>query len=163
VRVVFDTNIYVSAFAFPGGRAEEAFFRVLEGRFTLCASTAILAELARILQEKFSWQPEPIADLLTFLGQVARVERIPHRLSVLAAEPDNRILECAEEAEASFIVTGDRHLLDLKEFRTCPRFQRNGAGLHFPRGNLGRPSNSPELVRVPNFGLRIVTLAEFLQ
>ncbi len=116
MRVVFDTNIYVSAFALPGGRAEEAFFRALEGAFTLCASTAILAELARILKEKFRWDPEPITELLAFLGQVARVERIPHRVSVLADAPDNRILECAEEAEAAHIVTGDRHLLELKKF-----------------------------------------------
>jgi putative PIN family toxin of toxin-antitoxin system len=143
VRIVFDTNIYVSAFAFPGGRAEEAFFRALKGQITLCASTAILAELARILQEKFSWEPEPIAEILKYIGLVARVEKIPHRLSLLADAPDNRILECAEEAEAAFIVTGDRHLLEFKKYGTC--------------------SNSPELVRVPNFGTRIVTLAEFLR
>ena len=116
MRVVFDTNIYISAFAFPGGRAEEAFLRVLEGRVTLCASTAILAETAEILRKKFGWEPDPISDLLKFIGQVARVEKIPRRLSVLAEAPDNRILECAEEAEAACIVTGDRHLLDLRKF-----------------------------------------------
>ena len=116
MRVVFDTNIFVSAFAFPGGRAEEAFFLVLEGRITLCSSTAILAETAEILRTKFGWEPDPVSDLLKYIGLVARVERIPHRLSVLADAPDNRILECAEEAEAVYIVTGDRHLLELKKF-----------------------------------------------
>lgn len=114
--VVFDTNIYVSAFAFPGGRAEEAFFLVLAGRITLCSSTAILAETAEILRKKFDWEPDPISDLLKFISLVARVEKIPHRLSVVADAPDNRILECAEEAEAAYIVTGDRHLLELKEY-----------------------------------------------
>ncbi len=116
MRVVFDTNTYVSAFAFPGGKAEEAFFLALEGRFTLCASSAILAELAETLRAKFGWELEPIAGLLAFLGLVARVEKVPHRLSVLADSPNNRILECAEEADAAYIVTGDRHLLELKEF-----------------------------------------------
>ena len=116
MRVVFDTNIFVSAFAFPGGRAEEAFFLVLEGRITLCSSSAILAETAEILRTKFEWEPDPVSDLLKYIGLVARVERIPHRLSVLADAPDNRILECAEEAEAVYIVAGDRHLLELKKF-----------------------------------------------
>jgi predicted nucleic acid-binding protein len=36
---------------------------------------------------------------------------------VVFDEPDNRILECAAEAKADFIVTGDKHLLSLKHFQ----------------------------------------------
>jgi uncharacterized protein len=118
MRVVFDTNIYISAFAFPGGRAEEAFLLALDGYFTLCASTAILTETAEILMKKFAWERELVSDLIGFLGQIARVAAVPHGLKILADDPDNRILECAEEAEAQYIVTGDRHLLDLKKFET---------------------------------------------
>jgi predicted nucleic acid-binding protein len=39
---------------------------------------------------------------------------------VLEDEPDNRILECAVIAEADLIVTGDHHLLDLREFEGIP-------------------------------------------
>ena len=35
---------------------------------------------------------------------------------MLADEPDNRILECAQGAGAEVIVTGDKHLLDLVAF-----------------------------------------------
>jgi len=51
------------------------------------------------------------------LGQITRVAAVPHRLKILSDEPDNRILECAEEAKARYIVTGDRHLLDLKKYK----------------------------------------------
>ncbi len=118
MRAVFDTNIYISAFAFPGGRAEEAFLLALDGYFTLCVSTAIMAETAEILAHKFVWEPEPLSGLIKFMGQLARVATVPHRLKILADAPDNRILECAEEAEAQYIVTGDRHLLDLKQYKT---------------------------------------------
>ena len=40
------------------------------------------------------------------------------RINVITEDPDdNKILECAIEAKATFIVSGDRHLLDLVEFR----------------------------------------------
>jgi predicted nucleic acid-binding protein len=46
------------------------------------------------------------------------VEPSPH-LHVLQDEPDNRILECAAESRADFIVTGDRRLLDLRQYETA--------------------------------------------
>ena len=117
MRAVFDKNIFVSAFAFPGGRAEEAFLLALDGHFTLCSSPAILAETAGILLKKFAWEREPVSDLIGFLGQIARVAAVPHGLKIFADEPDNRILECAEEVDARYIVTGDRYLLALKKFQ----------------------------------------------
>jgi uncharacterized protein len=118
MRAVFDTNIFISAFAFPGGRAEEAFLLALDGRFTLCSSTAILAETVEILVRKIAWEPDPVSELIKYLGQIARVAAVPHNVKILADEPDNRILECAGEAKARYIVTGDRHLLDLGKFGT---------------------------------------------
>lgn len=55
MRVVFDTNIYISAFAIPGGNAEEAYLKAIQGQFELFTSVAILTETARVLQTKFDW------------------------------------------------------------------------------------------------------------
>jgi hypothetical protein len=41
MRVVFDTNICISAFAIPGGQAEEAYLHALRGRFEPCTSVPI--------------------------------------------------------------------------------------------------------------------------
>lgn len=43
-KVVFDTNIYISAFAIPGGRAEEAYLQAVKKKFILYSSIAILAD-----------------------------------------------------------------------------------------------------------------------
>jgi predicted nucleic acid-binding protein len=45
LRVVFDTNVLVSALVFPGGRGDEALQRILEERDALLLSKAILDEL----------------------------------------------------------------------------------------------------------------------
>jgi predicted nucleic acid-binding protein len=54
MRVVFDTNILVSALVFPGGRADFALRRIIEGADQLLLSKPILNELLGILARKFS-------------------------------------------------------------------------------------------------------------
>ena len=58
MRVVFDTNIYVSAFAIPGGNAEDAYLEAVRGTFELFTSVAILTETAGVLQNKFAWEED---------------------------------------------------------------------------------------------------------
>ena len=117
MKVVFDTNIYISAFAIPGGRAEEAYLLALKGKFTLYSSVSILTETAQKLRNKFDWEEYKTTRLLKSIGRLAVVVKPQRRLHVLPDDPDNRILECAEESKANLIVTGDKHLLSLKTFR----------------------------------------------
>ena len=117
MKVVFDTNIFISAFVIPGGKAEAAYFHALRKDFTLYSSVAILTETAQKLREKFGWQQDKITSLLKAIAKVAIVIKTEPHLHLLADEPDNRVLECAEAAGADFIVTGDKHLLFLKHFQ----------------------------------------------
>lgn len=114
MRVVFDTNIYISAFAIPGGNAEEAYLKAIQRRFELFTSVAILTETARVLQTKFDWVEDKARHAIQEISQTATVLRPRPTLHLLRDEPDNRILECAIAAQAERIVSGDRHLLSLK-------------------------------------------------
>ena len=116
MKIVFDTNIYISAFVIPGGNAEKAYLQAIDGNFELCSSVAILTELARKLDEKFSWEKHKIAQLITSINNLATVFKTTPWLKVVSDDPDNRILECAIKAEANFLVTGDKHLLKLRNY-----------------------------------------------
>lgn len=116
MRVVFDTNIYISALVFPGGLAEKAIYRVLEGKDELFISKAILDELLRLLATRFSKDREELARLAVWLSEIAQLVSPKRKITVLRDEADNRILECAVEAGAEVIVTGDREILDLVQF-----------------------------------------------
>ena len=118
MRVVFDTNIFISAFAIPGGRAEEVYLHAVRGSFELVTSVSILTETANILRMKFDWSDARIEQLLRLIGRTATVLKTRSHLHLLKDEPDYRILECAELAEAGVIVTGDRHLLSLTRHGT---------------------------------------------
>lgn len=115
-KVVFDTNVFISALITQGGRAEEAWFLALEGRMEVYTSVAILTETAAKLRGKFHWEDEWIKGAIRHIADVARVVKPALRLKILKDDPDNRILECARHADAEVIVTGDRHLLSLKSF-----------------------------------------------
>ena len=117
MKVVFDTNIFISAFVIPGSQGEEACLHAMKGNFNLFSSVAILTEMAQKLREKFGWQEDKITRLLKAISKVATVIKTQPHLHLLADDPDNRILECAMAVKADFIVTGDKHLLSLKTFQ----------------------------------------------
>ena len=117
MRVVFDTNIFISAFAIPGGHAEKAYLHAVRGTFELFTSVSILTETANVLRTKFEWSDEKVRRVLRSISKTATVLKTQPHLHILKDEPDNRILECALLATADIIVTGDRHLLSLKRHR----------------------------------------------
>jgi putative PIN family toxin of toxin-antitoxin system len=116
MKVVFDTNVFVSAFLVPGSLAEDAFLRAQRRQAILFTSVSILTETARVFRTKFHQAEEDVAAALRLIGRAATIVKSSARLRVLEDLPDNRILECALEAAADLIVTGDHQLLRLKTF-----------------------------------------------
>ena len=117
MRVVFDSNIYISALTLPGGQAEKSLFRILDGTDTLLISKPILDEVLSILARKFSHDRDELSHAAVTLTEMAEVVKPGLAIKVLADDPDNRILECAEEGDADYIVTGDKAMLNLKQHR----------------------------------------------
>jgi len=117
MKVVFDTNILVSALVFPGGRAEAALLRIIEEHDQLLLSKPILDELLGVLARKFSRDAEELARVAVFLSELALTVRPRQKLRVVVDDPDNRVLECALAGRADAIVTDDSALLELGEFR----------------------------------------------
>lgn len=116
MKVVFDTNVYISAFLIPGSQGEEAFLLPRRQEVSLYASVAILTETAKVLRAKFYQEEEDIKAVLKIIARAADVTHPSARVDLLKDLPDNRILECAKEAKADMIVTGDRHILKLRKF-----------------------------------------------
>jgi len=123
VIVVLDTNVIVSSVLSPTGSPAEIIRRWEANEFDLVTSHPLLAELEDVLTyqrvSKYFKEPEEkINALLRRLRTVAAVVVPQLTLDVVKQDPpDNRVLECAVAGGASYIVTGDRHLLDLKEYQ----------------------------------------------
>jgi putative PIN family toxin of toxin-antitoxin system len=116
-KVVFDTNIYLSAIVF-GGTPRKVLKLALEERIFLYTSAPILLEVATKLKRKFLWSDRRVNQVIKSIAQIAILVKPKRKLGVVKADPsDNKILEAAVAAKANFLVTGDRHLLEIKEFR----------------------------------------------
>lgn len=117
-RVVFDTNIFISAVIF-GGNPKQCLELARKGKICLYSSKAILAELAAKLSTKFYWDGKAIEELieglLVFTTPVVPKQRV--RL-IKKDLDDNKILECSLEANANFIISGDKkHILSLGKMK----------------------------------------------
>lgn len=102
---------------FPGGRGEAALQRIAEERDELLLSRPLLDELLGVLARKFARDAEALSRTAVFLAGLATLVKPARRLRVLADDPDNRVLECALAGRADAIVTGDRAMLALRDFR----------------------------------------------
>ena len=116
MRVVLDTNVIVSGLNFPGNE-RLVLELALRGRFQLCLSPFILEEVAGVLERKFGWSEERSSQVLSALRNAAHIiDPQRHPDVVQCGHPDNRILACVVDANAQYLVTGDRrHLLPLGE------------------------------------------------
>ena len=113
MKVVLDSNIYVSALAMPGGVADRAIRTTTEAAVVLFISRPILEEVLGVMSRKFARSPEELARTALYLASLAEIVTPRRRVDVLADVPDNRVLECASAADADVIVTGDRQMLAL--------------------------------------------------
>jgi uncharacterized protein len=115
---VFDTNILFSGVGWKG-KPYECLELARAGKVEGVTCREVLDELSAKLQSKLSFTGEQavqtVADLLTYL----RVVPITGHLKAVPADPDDdKVLECAINAGATHIVTGDRrHVLPLGTFQ----------------------------------------------
>jgi putative PIN family toxin of toxin-antitoxin system len=114
VRVVFDTNIYISAIVLPGSSADRAIQRILGGRDRLLISKPILDEVLTTLARKFSRDADALSRTALLLTELAELVQPKERVRVFDDDPDNRVLECAIAGQARAIVTGDKAMLAVE-------------------------------------------------
>ena len=118
MRIVLDTNVFVSGVFFTGPPHQilEAW---RDGEFQLLITPPILEEYQRVGMELASHfrgiDLNPFLDLLTIHEEIILAPTLP---TVIRADPsDDKFLEAAVAGEASHIISGDKHLLKLSEYR----------------------------------------------
>lgn len=113
MKIVLDTNVLVSAIIF-GGNPRTIIESIIEGPVHLALSREILDELEGVLaRKKFGMSPEIVRNISNELESLCEIATPTRRVTVTVSDPyDNMVLECAAEAKADYIVSGDAHLLE---------------------------------------------------
>ena len=118
LKVVFDTNILVSAWLWEGNESK-LIESVEEGIIHGYSSEQLIEELCRTLRyPRFDLSQDEVASIRGYYLLLFKIVRPKQTISIILEDPeDNRVLECALEAEADYVVSGDHHLLNFGEFR----------------------------------------------
>lgn len=117
ISATFDTNIYIRGLHF-GGAGASLLLAAKAGEFRLDVSEPILKETARVLREKFAWDGYRIADAYQKMRAMGNLVMPVEPLSIIQEDPDDdRILECAVTARSDYLVSEDKDLLRLGQFR----------------------------------------------
>jgi putative PIN family toxin of toxin-antitoxin system len=117
-RIVLDTNVIVSA-VISEGNPRRLLQKGIEKEFTILTSDLILKELTTVLRKpKFNTSEDEIRRIIVGLLGASEVVEVVSRFKAIRDDPnDNAILNTAHDGRADMIVTGDKHLLMLKNFK----------------------------------------------
>jgi hypothetical protein len=117
MRVVIDTNIFVSSFF--GGNPRKVIELWKNGKITLCLSKDILDEYIEVLQRIGLQDESEIEELFSLFAKgfnILFTTKTP-KIRVIKDDPgDDKFIECAVALKAEVIVTGDRAIKAIKEY-----------------------------------------------
>jgi len=123
IKVVLDTNVLTSAFLWQKD-AKEIFNLAKENKIQICVTKEILNEFYRVLNySKFSSRLKLIGKnpgeiINEFLEIVKFYPSKKFKTIIIKEDPaDDKFLSCALSSGVSFIISGNKHLLKLKEFK----------------------------------------------
>ena len=126
MRVVLDTNVFVSAIIGPRGIPSQILHAWRAEQFDLVISQAALTEIGRVFRypkiaKYHRWSEERLQAFLDNLAHMTILTPGELTLAVITEDPpDNRYLECAVEGDAAYLVSGDQHLLKLSSYQGIP-------------------------------------------
>jgi putative PIN family toxin of toxin-antitoxin system len=108
IRVVLDTNIVVSALLQPLGPPAQVFVLALGGSLQLCVSGSVYAEYEEVISRpRFARSADIIAATLQAIREKGIWVRPAERVKACADPDDDIFLECAQAANADYVVTGN--------------------------------------------------------
>ncbi|MDZ4184666.1 MAG: putative toxin-antitoxin system toxin component, PIN family [Desulfuromonadales bacterium] len=123
IRIVIDTNLFISALLKPGSNPDMILRSVKSENVLLLMSVAICHEISRVLtypkiRKRLTASDQELEDFVNLLSSVAIITPGTLDLPFLDADPDDtKYLVCAVEGHADYIVSGDHHLTDLVIYR----------------------------------------------
>ena len=127
LRVVLDTNVFVSSLLSRTGAPSKVLDEWRAGKYLLITSPSIISEIQGVLQtprikKRYGIGQKEIDRLIDLLEKDAVVTpALSGARGIIPQDPeDEKFLACAVDAGADLIVSGDRHLLDLGEHRGIP-------------------------------------------
>lgn len=119
MKVVLDTNVLVSSTLIERGKPFKILKKVETGEIELFLSPEIIQEFEDVLlRDKIPFAEENVKEFIEKIISISTVVVSEKNFQVIDEDPeDDKILEIAFETGVDYIISGDSHLLDLKNFK----------------------------------------------
>lgn len=119
MKVVLDTNVLVSSTLTERGKPFKILKKAESGYIELFISPEIIQELEDVLlRDKIPFEEEDVKEFIEKIISISTVIVPEESFEVINEDPeDDKVLECAIDSEADYIISGDSHLLDLEDFK----------------------------------------------
>ena len=118
MKIVLDANIFISSF-FWGGNPQKIIERIISGIDELYITKEILDEIEGVLKRpKFHADNDGINYFINSIEEIGN-KITPQKLVINISRDitDNKYIECGITVDADYIISGDVHLLELREYK----------------------------------------------
>lgn len=118
MKVTVDTNFLISATQWDYSVAHKLLKKFILSDAEIFTTQDILNETAEVLERDFEYNKDEIKSIIEKILLFAKLIEPKQKIDVIKDDPDdNKVIECAVESSSAYIVTYDRHLLKLKEYK----------------------------------------------
>jgi len=119
VRVVIDTNVFVSGLMKSDTPPSNVVDLFIEDKINLIISEEVFSEYIEVLlRPELKVKKDNIIRLISILILKAEIIKVKTKLDIIERDPsDNKFLECALDGKVNYIIIGDKHLLELEEYK----------------------------------------------
>ena len=118
IRLVPDTNVIISS-VFWRGRAYKIIAKGIQGEYKLITSPEIIEEVIDRLKNKFKFPEIELQNFIDLIFTFFEIVEPSSKFEIVRDKKDNKIIECAFDGKADYIVTGDKDLQAIKSFKAA--------------------------------------------
>ena len=118
MKIAVDTNFLISATQWDYSVSYKLLLKLIRNNDTIFSTKEILDEFAEVLERDFLYSKEDIKSIVEKVLQFLTLVTPSNKIDIVKEDvDDNKIIECAVESKAEYIISYDKHLLKLKDFQ----------------------------------------------
>ena len=118
MKVTVDTNFLISATQWDYSVAHKLLKKLILSDAKIFTTQDILDETIKVLERDFEYNKNEAKNIIEKILLFAKLIEPKQKVDIIKDDPDdNKVIECAIEASSDYIITYDRHLLKLKDYK----------------------------------------------
>ena len=118
MKVTVDTNFLISATQWDYSVAHKLLKKFILSNAIIFTTQDILDEIVEVLERDFEYSKNEAKNIIEKILLFAKLIETKQKMDIIKDDPDdNKVIECAIESSSDYIITYDKHLLKLKEYK----------------------------------------------